>query len=72
MKRGNYMLTYTEIIDLDNEVFTQFSNDNELEDLFKPILIKYPDYYYLRGEDIRNISSSEKENVIEILQLEFS
>ena len=66
------MLTYTEIIDLDNEVFTQFSNDNELEDLIKPLMVKYPDYYYLRGEDIINISSSEKEKVIEILQLEFS
>ena len=66
------MLTLTELFELDSDVFSQFSNDNELEELIKPLMIKYPDYYYLRGEDARNLSSSEKDELIKILKSEFN
>ncbi len=64
------MFSSNEILNLNEENFSLFFIRNEIEELIKPILIDYPDYYNLRGVDIKKLSGVEKDQVKRILKFE--
>lgn len=64
------MLSSNEILNLTEEKFNNFFIRNEIEEFIKPILIDYPEYYNLRGVDVRNLLEPEKKQVNRILKLE--
>ncbi len=55
----------------EEEIEEKLSNTN-LEEFIKPYLIKYPDYYNLRGDLIENLTESERTLVLKILKYEFA
>ncbi|MFX1364975.1 MAG: hypothetical protein ACFE9Y_08630 [Promethearchaeota archaeon] len=54
----------------EEEIEVKLSNTN-LEEFIEPYLIKYPDYYNLRGDLIENLTESERIKVLKILKYEF-
>jgi len=64
------MFSSNEILNFNEENFNLFFIRNEIEELIKPILIDYPDYYNLRGVDIKSLSKSKKDQVKRILKNE--
>lgn len=64
------MLSCNELLNLKEDSLVTYFEDMSIEDFLEPILIRFPDYYNLRGQDIKQISDSEKAKVTEILVAE--
>ena len=61
------MLTYKEILSLKDELVVSCFEDTPIDEFLEPILVKFPDYYNLRGEELNHISDLEKRKVLAIL-----
>ena len=61
------MLSCKEILNLNNESLLTYFKDTSIEEFLEPILIKFPDYYNLRGEKLEYVSDMERAKAIQIL-----
>jgi len=61
------MLTCKEILNLKDELIISYFDDTPIKEFLEPILVKFPDYYNLRGQELQQISDSERKKAIEIL-----
>jgi hypothetical protein len=61
------MLTCKEILNLKDELIVSYFDDTPIKEFLEPILVKFPDYYNLRGQELQQISDSERKKAIEIL-----
>ncbi|MEJ2296504.1 MAG: hypothetical protein P8Y23_17275 [Candidatus Lokiarchaeota archaeon] len=64
------MFKCNEILKLDDESIGTYFEDTPIDTFLEPILVKYPDYYNLRGQDFQQISDSERHEAFEILKFE--
>ena len=64
------MLSCKELLNLNEDLLVSYFEDTSIEEFLEPILIRYPDYYNLRGKEFQQISDSEKVKVIELLKAE--
>lgn len=64
------MLSCKEILSLKDESIVSYFEDTSIDEFLEPILVKFPDYYNLRGEDLKHISDLEKSKVLGILKSE--
>lgn len=61
------MLSCNELLNLKEDSLVSYYEDMSTDEFLEPILIKYPDYYNLRGQELRSILNSERAKAIEIL-----
>ncbi|MFX1498451.1 MAG: hypothetical protein ACFFBH_13070 [Promethearchaeota archaeon] len=66
------MLSYNDIKGMNGEEFNSYFKKVGIESILKPIMIKFPDYYTLRGRDIEDISKDEKKQFFKILKKELA
>jgi len=64
------MLSCKEILNLNNDSLLTYFKDTSIEAFLEPILIKFPDYYNLRGEKLEYVSDTERAKAIQILRSE--
>ena len=64
------MLSCKEILSLKDESIVSYFEDISINEFLEPILVKFPDYYNLRGQELNYISDLERTEVIEILKSE--
>jgi hypothetical protein len=64
------MLTYKEILSLKDELVVSCFEETPIDEFLEPILVKFPDYYNLRGQELKYISDLEKIEVLEVLKSE--
>ncbi|TFG17216.1 MAG: hypothetical protein EU531_04060 [Promethearchaeota archaeon] len=61
------MLSCKEILNLNNDSLLSYFKDTSIEEFLEPILIKFPDYYNLRGKELQYVSDKERAKAIQIL-----
>ena len=64
------MLSCKEILSLKDESIVSYFENTSIDEFLEPILVKFPDYYNLRGQELKNILDSERAKAIEILKSE--
>ena len=64
------MLKLKEIIKLSDESISSYFEDTPVDAFLEPILVQFPDYYNLRGQEFHQISDSERFEALEILKSE--
>jgi len=70
VRKKRKMLSCTEIMNLNKDSLLSYFRDNSIEAFLTPILVKFPDYYNLRGEELQYISDAERAKAIQILMSE--
>jgi len=65
------MYSFQEIAILDETGIHSILDKYGSEYMISAIMKEYPDYYNLRGDDIRSLSNSEHNKIIKILKKEF-
>jgi hypothetical protein len=64
------MFSCNEILNLDDKSIGTYLENTPIDTFLEPILVKYPDYYNLRGQDFQQISDLERHEAFEILKSE--
>jgi len=64
------MLSCNEILNLKEDAIISYFEETFIDEFLEPILVKFPDYYNLRGQEFHLISNREKNEAFEILKTE--
>lgn len=64
------MLSCKEILNLKEDKFFSYFEGTPINEFLEPILIKYPDYYNLRGKYFGEISENERNLAVKLLKAE--
>ncbi|TXT58119.1 MAG: hypothetical protein BAJALOKI1v1_1750007 [Promethearchaeota archaeon] len=64
------ILTFKNIVRFDQEEINSLLNEVGSEEFVNAIMKEYPDYYNLRGTEIKNLSLSQRESIKKLLHKE--
>jgi hypothetical protein len=64
------MLTFDSIVSFDEDGVVSLLREVGLKSFIEAIMKEYPDYYSLRGRDLKDLPTSEKKEVKAILKEE--